>query len=75
MSVSTRKLLMFGVLVAVAAGGCKTAQDYRDERAEYAVKHFEFARYREMMEGQKLSLKECIDLARKNNLELKVMAI
>ena len=69
------KLLVFGVFAAVAIGGCKTAKEYRDERAEYAVKHFEFARYREMMEGQKLSLQECIKMARENNLELKVAAI
>ena len=69
------KLLVFGVFAAVAIGGCKTAKEYRDERAEYAVKHFEFARYREMMEGQKLSLQECINMARENNLELKVAAI
>ena len=75
MSGRTFTLAAFGVLVAVIAGGCKTAQDYRDERAEYAVKHFEFARYREMMEGQKLSLKECIKMALDNNLELKVMSI
>ncbi|MBR2910740.1 MAG: TolC family protein [Lentisphaeria bacterium] len=68
-------MLVFGVFAAVAIGGCKTAKEYRDERAEYAVKHFEFARYREMMEGQKLSLQECIKLARENNLELKVAAI
>ena len=75
MSGRTFTLAAFGVLAAVIAGGCKTAQDYRDERAEYAVKHFEFARYREMMEGQKLSLKECIKMALDNNLELKVMSI
>ena len=75
MSGRTFTLAAFGILAAVIAGGCKTAQDYRDERAEYAVKHFEFARYREMMEGQKLSLKECIRMALDNNLELKVMSI
>ena len=75
MSGRTCKLIAFGVLAAVISGGCKTAQDYRDERAEYAVKHFEFSRYREMMEGQKLSLKECIAMALSNNLELKVMGI
>ena len=75
MSGRTYKWLVFGVMAAVIAGGCKTAKDYREERAEYAVKHFEFAKYREMMEGQKLSLQECIKLARENNLEMKVMAI
>ena len=75
MSVRSKKLAAFAILAAVVAGGCKTAQDYRDERAEYAVKHFEFARYREMMEGKQLSLQECIKLAQENNLELKVMAI
>ena len=75
MSGRTCKWLVCGILAAVAIGGCKTAKDYREERAEYAVKHFEFARYREMMEGQKLSLQECIKMARENNLELKVAAI
>ena len=75
MSGRTCQLVALGVLAAVISGGCKTAQDYRDERAEYAVKHFEFSRYREMMEGQKLSLKECIAMALSNNLELKVMGI
>ena len=75
MSGRTCKWLVFGILAAVAVGGCKTSKEYRDERAEYAVKHFEFARYREMMEGQKLSLDACIKMAHENNLELKVAAI
>ena len=75
MSGSTCKLIVFGILAAMVAGGCKSAEDYREKRAEYAVKHFEFARYREMMEGKRLALQDCIKMAQENNLELKVMAI
>lgn len=75
MSGMSWKLLVFGVCTAIAVGGCKNSDDYREERAEYAIKHFEFARYRDMMEGKKLSLKECIKMAQENNLELKIKAI
>ncbi len=57
----------------VALTGCKTPEKYRKERAEYAVFHFEKARMNcELEEKRKLSLPECIQLALKNNLDLKV---
>ena len=52
--------------------GCQSMEDYRNERAEYAIKHFEGAKYRELVEGKKLTLQECIDLARQHNLDLQV---
>ena len=52
--------------------GCQSMEDYRNERAEYAIKHFEGAKYRELVEGKKLTLQECIDLAREHNLNLQV---
>ena len=30
--------------VAFAVTGCQTREDYRNERAEYAIKHFEGAK-------------------------------
>ena len=70
---------MFAIgCVGIVAGtltGCKSLQDYREERAEYAVKHFEAAKYRDHLDGKKMSLRECIDMAIKNNLDLKVLKL
>ena len=52
--------------------GCQSMEDYRNERAEYAIKHFEGAKYRELLEGKKLTLSECITMAREHNLDLQV---
>ena len=57
----------------VAIGGCKSYEDYRNERAEYAIKHFESAKYRDMMEGEKVNLTQCIKLALEHNLDMKVL--
>ena len=52
--------------------GCQSMEDYRNERAENAIKHFEGAKYRELVEGKKLTLQECIDMALEHNLNLQV---
>lgn len=71
--------VLFGLgCVGVVAGvlslaGCKSYEDYRNERAEYAVKHFEGARYREVLDGKKITLVECIRMAMEHNLDLKVL--
>ena len=52
--------------------GCQSMEDYRNERAEYAIKHFESAKYRELLEGKKLTLSECITMAQEHNLDLQV---
>ena len=52
--------------------GCKTAQDYADERAEKASTHFQAAKFRELQQGQALTLQECIRIALKNNLQIRV---
>ena len=58
--------------IACLFSGCQSMEDYRNERAEYAIKHFEGAKDRELVEGKKLTLQECIDLARQHNLDLQV---
>ncbi len=70
---------MFSMLFSVAAAltltvfcGCKTEEEFRQERAEKAMKHFERSRLKHPAEGKRLSLKECIVLAQKHNLALKV---
>ena len=60
---------------ALTLSGCKSYDEYRNERAELAVKHFEAAKYRDTLDGKKMTLRECIDMAIKNNLELKVMKL
>ena len=60
-----------GMLVLLTAAGCKTNQDYRDERAEKATLHFKQAQYREMP-GEKLNLQQCIEIALKNNLQARI---
>ena len=58
--------------VALALTGCQNMEDYRNDRAENAIKHFEGAKYRELIEGKKLTLRECIDMAKEHNLDLQV---
>ncbi len=55
--------------------GCKNFEEYRNERAEYAVRHFELSQYRDLEEGRVLTLPECIRTALANNLDLKVFDI
>ena len=58
----------------VFVGGCKTADDYRRERAEKAIRQFEEAKKRELVKDKSvLSLPDCMKLAAEHNLEHKVM--
>ena len=51
--------------------GCKTEQDYKDDRAENAVKHFQQTKFRELP-GEKFTLAKCIEIALKNNLQARI---
>ena len=62
---------VIGVLLISVLAGCKTHQDYKDERAENAASHFQQAKYREMP-GEKLTLNRCIEIALKNNLQSRI---
>ena len=70
---------MYSMLFSFAAAltltvfcGCKTEEEFRQERAEKAMKHFEKSRFEQPADGKRLSLKDCITLAQKHNLALKV---
>ncbi len=63
---------LIGVVFIVMTGGCKSANDYTQDRAENAVKHFEAARFRELQSGTPLSLSFCISTALKNNLQVRI---
>lgn len=62
--------------VAMAGGmllsGCKSEEDFRNERAEYAVTHHQKAKYRDQLEGQKMGLLECMRYALEHNLDVEV---
>ena len=60
------------IALAFLFAGCQNMEDYRNERAELAIRHFEGAKYRELVEGKKLTLRECVDMAQKHNLNLQV---
>ena len=59
-------------LFVLLQAGCKTAQDYADERAEKASTHFQAAKFRELQQGKALTLSECIKIALKNNLQVRI---
>ena len=64
-----------GSVGLVFLAGCKSFDDYHEERVAYAVKHFERARYDNIDAERVLSLDECVRLAVKNNLDLKVFGL
>lgn len=70
-----RNVLVGGSVGLVFLAGCKSFDDYQEERVAYAVKHFERARYDNIDAERVLSLDECVRLAVKNNLDLKVFGL
>ena len=65
-------LALTGVLGIILLSGCKTETDYRNERAEKAVRYFEAAQLRKLNPDVRLTLQECIRIGLKHNLDLKV---
>ena len=71
-----KKILFgFGSAGLLVLSGCKSFDDYQEERVAYAVKHFERAQYSDIKSGQVLTLDECVRMAVKNNLDLKVFGL
>ncbi len=68
---------VFGVGTAglLILTGCKSFDEYQQDRIAYAVKHFERAQYDDIDADQVLTLNECVKLAVKNNLDLKVFGL
>jgi len=62
--------LLFGILV-----GCQTADEYRAERVKKVDEAFKKIKGNDLPTTKPLSLPYCIDLALKNNLDMKVYAI
>ena len=68
-------LFLCAGLAVAAVGGCKNFSEYQEERVNKAVAHFEQARYSNLKQGQVLTLNECVFLAKKNNLDLRVFGL
>lgn len=69
-----RKMIIVigGTALLGCISGCKSFDEYKKDRLEYAVKHFERAQHTDIPAGKVLTLNECVAMAIKNNLDLKV---
>ncbi len=70
-----KTVVMFGAVGLVCFTGCKSFDEYQEDRIAYAVKHFERARYSNIDPDQVLTLNDCVRMAVKNNLDLKVFGL
>ena len=66
--------LCAGVTIAIL-GGCKSFNEYQQERVNKAVVHFERAQYTDIKPDHVFTLNECVVLAKRNNLDLKVFGL
>ena len=60
------------MLVVIAVSGCKSSEDYAEERGRKTVVQHLLVQQREIRDGKPLSLDQCIEIALKNNLEVRV---
>ena len=60
------------MLVVIAVSGCKSSEDYAEERGRKTVVQHLLVQQREIRDGKPLSLEQCIEIALKNNLEVRV---
>ena len=56
-------------------GGCKSVDEYQEERINKTVMHFERSQYTNLPKDHILNLDQCVRMALKNNLELKVYGL
>lgn len=75
MTASVKCVLKSSAALVLLLSGCKSFDEYQQERIAYAVKHFERAQYSNIENGRILTLNECVHLAVKNNLDLKVFGL
>ena len=65
-------IMISATMVLVAVNGCKSSQEYAEERGRKAVTQYQMAKYREIQNGKPLSLAQCIEIALQNNLDVRV---
>lgn len=69
------QLLTVISLVAIVLTGCKTYNDFEQERLSLAALHYGKARESVSSLGKTLTLKDCLSMSLENNLDLKVLAL
>ena len=71
-----RKIALFCCCaLALVCAGCKSFSDYQKERINKAVTHFEKSKYLNIDDNKVMTLKDCVFMAVKNNLDLKVFGL
>lgn len=70
-----RLFAVAGMTGLMLLAGCKSFDEYQEERVNYAVRHFERAQFSNIDESRMLTLKDCVSLAIRNNLDLKVFGL
>ncbi len=68
-------LLLSCFAVMLLLNGCKSPDDYRKQRAEFTIKHFNKFKLKKIPKGKVFTLPECINNALEHNLDLKVYDI
>jgi len=68
-----KTFFIFSLIVVSMIAGCKSYNDYQQDRIAYAVEHFDRAKRSNVDETQTFTLKECIRLALRNNVDLRVL--
>lgn len=70
-----KTIILGAAAVVVMLGGCKSFDEYQEERVNKAVMHFEKANYTDIKPDQVLTLNDCVFMAVRNNLDLRVFGI
>ncbi len=70
-----RSFAAAGTAGLVFLAGCKSFDEYQSDRVNYAVRHFERAQWSNIDDSKVLTLRDCVSLAVRNNLDLKVFGI
>ena len=67
------RLIVFGTAAAMLIlSGCKTEEDYKNERVTNARDQYKKIRKEELPAEKVLTLHDCIELAMKSNLDIRV---
>ena len=76
MKFGASRVIVFGAAAALLVlSSCKSEDEYKKERIVNAHEQFEAARKRDLPADKVLTVQDCIELAMKHNLDIKVQNI
>jgi len=67
-----KQVIVAGLGALAVLVGCKSYDEYREARVDYAVKHFEQAQSKDVVKGRVVTLDEAVKLAVAGNLDMSV---